>query len=79
MIIPVIQEVWLNNRSEFVFVEYNPCRCCPNAVTMEWGKGFNEARSYGDHKGGALTKKLLSRGWERLGRHRWTFERPVSK
>ena len=78
-IIPVVEEVWLTNNSEFVFVEYNACRCCPDSVTMQWGKKFGESGSLGDYPRGKFTKELLSRGWERLERHRWTFEQTVSK
>jgi len=37
-IIPVVEEVWLTNSGELAFVEYNACRCCPDSVTMQWGK-----------------------------------------
>lgn len=48
-------------------------------VWLTDSKGFGESCSYGDYPRGNFTKKLLSRGWERLERHRWTFERTVSK
>lgn len=78
-IIPVVEEVWLTNNGEFVYVEYNACRCCPDSVTMQWGKGFYQAGSYGTYPRGKFTKELLSRGWERLDRNRWVFARTFSK
>lgn len=65
---PVVTEVWMKPWGDLVQVEWNPCRCHPNDVTMTWGKKFNEAGWYGTQNKSVWTKHLMNRGWVRLER-----------
>lgn len=59
-------EVWITNNAELVAVEHNPCGCCPTSVIVQTGKGFYQAYSYTYKTKAAFTKRLKSKGWQRL-------------
>lgn len=69
----VVTEIWVKADGYLVKVQWNACRCCPNAVCMTWGTKFSESGWYGDQNKSKWTKKLKNQGWIRLDREVWSF------
>lgn len=61
------RQVWLKPAGDLVVVEWNLCGCHPNDVSMIWGNRFGEAGFCGNQDKNAWARKLIRRGWERLG------------